>query len=145
MNLRDEIVLYIHRAIDSSQEYEGEEKAQNRHSWEQITADRIIHAIIRGLPEPVDRKAKYEEFDGEGLSVQAGPDDEETMNYVCQFADDTGYNRYHKELIEMFSRLYRPVQDDVQSKYEEPRIYGASESSRSPDKEQNQGEEGLST
>lgn len=123
MNLREEIVQYIHRAIESSTGYEGDEKAQTQHAWEQITADRIIHAVIRELPMPIDRAAKYEEFDGDGINVTVDSEDPNSVAYLCQFADDTGFNRYHKEMMGFFQNLYKSPQTSVQSEYERKPIH----------------------
>lgn len=117
MNLRDEIQTYIHRAIDSSKGYVGQEYDLNQHTWEQITTDRIIHALIRSLPEPVNLRQKYETVLPDG-TLPTDPENPSEIEQLAQYADDNGYNRYRRELVFFFESLYKPRNDVVSSNYD---------------------------
>lgn len=124
MNLREKVVKEIHRAVDGTIHYAGEEKAQNADNLIQIAADRSIGAFVEVLPEPVDLAAKYETDPTKGLQIRLGDEADEDQNgtqltYLARFADDQGYNRYYRELMQILQSLYMVPHDVVQSEHEQ--------------------------
>lgn len=136
-DLRKEIVAMVHRAIDSSKHYSGEEYDQNRHNWEQITTDRIIAAVMQSLPDPIDIRSKYE-TDAGGLFVNIGPDNTDSENdrqidYLAAYQMDQGFNKYYFTYADYLKRLYTVPQNVVQSEHEQRESIHREGESDSPD------------
>lgn len=111
MDLRQEIRALVAQAIDGTTNYSGTNVEQNKSNWGEIVTDRIIGAVFRRLPPPVQLEQKYEMNPEKGLYVRIGDDmsdkaNEEQLIYVSNFADDKGYNRYHSDMVDMLMNPY---------------------------------------
>lgn len=139
-NLRDQISQDILRAIDSTVNYSGNEQEQNRHNWVQITTDRVVAALMNSLPDPIDIPTKYEIKPGETLPItlidpqESGTWNQQQLDYLTSYSQDSGYNRYYFEYTDYLRGLYMIPQPVLQSEHEEitGRLHGSS--SRTEDK-----------
>lgn len=118
-NLRDEVASYVSRAIDSTQNYEGEEKIENRHNWVQITTDRVISALVAHMPIPIDIESRYELLPGSTLPVEVPEDtDAKQLDYLAAYSADQGYNKYYHDLMHQITGLYKAPSNDVSLRHD---------------------------
>lgn len=140
MDLRKEVEGFISRAVDSVKHYNGQEYDQNRHNWVQITTDRIIYAVMNSLPDPIDVRTKYETDRAGGIALDITHEDDEhdkqQMDYLANYAEDQGFNKYYFAYTEYLRGLYNTPGGVIQSGNEQDRIHGTSEGDSTNDKEQ---------
>lgn len=123
-DLRKEVQAMIHRAIDSTVNYSGEEYELNKHNWIQITTDRIIAAVMQSLPDPIDIKSKYETDHMGGIYVNVGADEtpehnERQLEHLAIYQADQGWNHFFGTYTEYLRGLYMLPESMIQSKNEE--------------------------
>lgn len=142
-NLRDQISQDISRAIDSTVNYSGKECDQNRHSWVQITTDRIVAAVANSLLDPVDVPAKYEIQAGQTLPVSLVDPDEDgdwnqdQLDLLSKYSSDNGFNRYYFEYTDYLKGLYSLPDGVLQSEHEQhTQEHGSSSGSQQEDPDQ---------
>lgn len=140
-DLRSEVQKMISRAIDSSVNYTGDEYDDNRHNWTQITTDRVVEAVIKSLPEPIDIKQKYETDSKGGILVNIVPSNTEAENktqldFLSEYQKDQGWNNFYFSYCNYIRQLYNDPQGVVQSDHgTDDRISRTSEGDSPNDKE----------
>ena len=103
---------------------------QNRHSWVQITTDRIVAAVANSY-STVDVPAKYEIQAGQTLPVSlVDPDETETGTKTNQtyskYSSDNGFNRYYFEYTDYLKGLYSLPDGVLQSEHDNTQEHGSS-------------------
>ncbi len=125
----------VARAIDSTQNYSGEEKQQNNNNWIQITTDRILAAVMESLPLPVDVASKYETGKAGTIFIDVGGDNNEDKNkaeldFLASYQSDQGWNHFYFDYCNYLRSLYSLHNGVIQSGHEEyedefkRRLYG---------------------